>query len=234
MTAAPAAGTGVMHVAMLRLPRVLWGELPVVLSGGVGIAAAAFVAALGFGPTSPWAPAVFALLAAAPALAVVRSVGRRLSGESRQRAFLPTLGRTVGVIAAPAAMATASLLAATAAGETGFPGFQIAAAAGALVTALLGLASVVAVPLAAARAGSLRAVWLVSSYAVVRTPIPPLAVLAAGAALAWAGIHGLAALTALAAGAIVAIGVMAGWVCLERAGVRGPWQATDRIAESEG
>lgn len=219
---------------MLGVPRLLWRALPSILAGGVGIAVAGFVTWVGLGPASPWWPLSFALLAGAPVVVVVRSVHRRLGDEWPSRSFLSALGRAVGVMALPAGGATATLLAAIASRQTALVSFQVALVVGAVATAFLTVASVAAVPLAVSRHGRLRAVWTVAIYATVRTPLPPLAVAAAGLSLAWVGVHGLVALTALAAGAVVAIGVVAGWVALDRSGVNAPRRAGDTHSPLKG
>lgn len=219
---------------MLGLPRLLWNALPSILAGGVGIAVTAFVTGIGLGPASPWWPVAFALLAGAPVVVVVRSVHRRLGDESAPRSFLSALHRAVGVMVLPAGCATATLFTAIAARDTDFVAFQGAFVVGTVVTAFLTVASIAAIPLAVSRHGRLRAVWAVAIYAVVRTPLPPIAVAVAGLALAWVGVHGLVALTALAAGAVVAIGAVAGWVALGRAGVNAPRRAVDTHSHLKG
>ncbi|MEZ5110265.1 MAG: hypothetical protein R2732_02010 [Microbacteriaceae bacterium] len=206
-----------------RLPAAFWRALPVLLASGCALLVPTLLVGALFGPDSPVLALVVCAVGAPLLLVCVERLHAELF-ERQEQAARPSWwrrARRAEAIVLPCGLAAAlSLIAAYAAAQTGSAMFSVAAAVGALAALVLALLAIVALPLAAARPEStLRATLLVACYALLRSPLPALAVAAVGGALAWLGSSGLPGLTAIAPGLLAALAVGAAWPTVVRVGV---------------
>ena len=184
-----------------RLPAAFWRALPVLLASGCALLVPTLLVGALFGPDSPVLALVVCAVGAPLLLVCVERLHAELF-ERQQKAARPSWWRR-------ARRAEAIVLPC-----------GLAAAVGALAALVLALLAIVALPLAAARPEStLRATLLVACYALLRSPLPALAVAAVGGALAWLGSSGLPGLTAIAPGLLAALAVGAAWPTVVRVGV---------------
>ena len=208
-----------------RLPMAFWRSLPVLLVCGCALLAPTLLVGALFGAESP----LLALLVCAVGAPLLLVCIERLHAElfAREagagRRWWRRALRAEAIVLPCGLAAALSLIAAYAAAETGSAVFSIAAAAGALAALVLALIAIVALPLCIARPEhTLRAIVLVACYALLRSPLPALAVATVGSALAWFAMSGLPGLAAIAPGLLAALAVGAAWPTVVRAGVALP------------
>jgi len=207
-----------------RMPSAFWRSLPVLLGIGCALLVPTLVVGVFFGAASPILALVVCVFGAPLLLLGIDRLHTELFELTAERPPWWRRALVAEAIVLPFGVTAAlSLIAAVAAEASGAVLFTLAAAAGALATVVLAVVAVVALPLAAARPeSSLRAIFMVSFYAVVRSPLPAIATVLVGCALVWIGTSGLPGLTAIAPGLLAALAVSAAWPTVVRAGVAMP------------
>lgn len=199
-----------------------WRALPVFVVAALA-GAAATVAVVTFVPVI-WVDVIVVGAGIIGPLGAIVALRLALEMEGPHVPRLPTrwhVGRAVAVCSVPAGavgslMCTLELWAAAA----GQWWTLVAVACTAIVTVVVGLASVVALPTAVLRGDvRLRTIWLTSVFAVTRAPSAPLGTLALAAWTGWLTARYTIAATAFVPILALAIGLLAAQTCLGRSGV---------------
>lgn len=216
----PAATAG--DTVLRRLPMAAWRTLPTLF--GVGVAVAVFLV-LVVAIQDPFLMSV-GLLVVAPASAVllygaICQLSEQVFDLAGAVPIRSSVSAAVLIGLIPGALAALTVLSALAASQVS--AFWVVAFAAGLMAALSVLLAMVALPIAAVRREvGVRAVLLVSLYALVRRPLVPLGTAvvlgaAAGASLSWSP-----ALGVLLPGLAVLLSYAAAWTVAIPAGVEAP------------
>lgn len=220
----PAESTASARVGQLR--SVVWTQLPTLLVGGAAVSAVAGPLLLLTPGVSPLSLLLWATFVSPVFSALVAQANDMVLGREPGTFSLPTYLRRAGRLGLtgwlPAAAAAACLLVAVEVWHQAHSSLALlSAAVGAVVTALLTLAAIAAVPLGVehpALRGS--RLTLTGLHLIAHRPVPVFAVAAFLVAAVSAAVHVAASLLFLIPAPLALVLVVAVWTTAEASGIR--------------
>lgn len=207
-----------------RLPAAAWRALPTLASTGVASVGLWWLIAGALGPASPaFVPAALVIATPGAALAI-DAVQREVfdDGSGHRRRWRPVWLASLCAAATGAFAAWSTIAGAVAvAAESAL--FQVTAVTAAIAAAVVTIIAAVAIPVATARKdASARAVLIAATIAGVRRPFPPIAAVAASAAIGWLGLTWFAGLLVFVVPVFAVVAVAAAWSSAPPIGVALP------------